>query len=121
MTVQNPNTDKRKQADIEVPLSIDFDAREFFQFVDETGWTDEQKIDYITLAWGIVFDLVMGGATINAPDHVQHACGKLPENPADERLSAHSMVKLSHGQLIEKFTQLTPAKEVPDDNGVDDG
>lgn len=120
MTARTPKTNETKQAKTEAPLAIDFDAREFFQFVDETDWSDEQKIEYITLVWDIVFDLVMGGVTVNAPDHAKTVCGQLSENPPDKGISALSVVNSSHGQLIEKFTRLNPDDGRSDERGVTD-
>ena len=120
MTAQTTKTDEAKQAKPEAPLAIDFDAREFFQFVAETDWSDEQKIEYITLVWGIVFDLVMGGVTVNALDNGQNAGGQLPENCPDKGILPRSMVNSSHGQLLEKFTRLSPDDGRSNGRGVID-
>ena len=121
MTAQNPKNDTTKQADAEAPLSIDIDAREFFQFVEDTDWSDEQKAEYITLIWDIVFDLVMCGVTVKAPDTAQNACGKLSENGADEGIQARTVVNSSRGQLIEKFVRLSPSAEGPSEKEVTNG
>lgn len=121
MNAQPPNKDKTKQAKTEAPLAIDFDVSEFMHFLDGTDWNDEQKAEYITLVWEIVFDLVMCGVIVKAPDDGQNGCGKLPENASDKGISPHSMVNSSHSQLIEEFTRLNPDEGRSDEKEVTDG
>ena len=121
MTVETPKTDETQKAKTETPFAIDFDANEFMHFLEGTDWSDEQKAEYITLVWDIVFDLVMCGVSIKVPDAPQNACGKLSKNGADEGIQARAMVKSSHGQLIEKFARLSPDKVRSDEKEVTDG
>tara|TARA_R110000787_G_scaffold166227_1_gene279241 strand:- start:1566 stop:1931 length:366 start_codon:yes stop_codon:yes gene_type:complete len=102
------------------PPAIDFDATEFLHFLEGTDWSDEQKTEYITLVWEIVFDLVMCGVSVNAPDTAQNACGKLFENGADEDIQARAVVNSSHGQLIETFARLSPNEGGSDEKEVTD-
>lgn len=85
--------------------ALGFDAREFFQFVDETDWSDEEKTEYITLIWNIVCEFVAMGWGVHPIQQAKDDCGKPPENGAPGSLSAPDVVNSSHCELIEEFVR----------------
>ena len=101
--------------------ALSFDAAEFMHFLEGTDWSDEQKAEYITLVWDIVFELVMLGITVKAPDTPQNICGKLSENGSDKGIQSRGMVNLSHDQLIEEFARPNRVEDEPGEKEEDDG
>jgi hypothetical protein len=88
------------------PLSLEFDASEFAHFLDETGWSDEEKAEYITLIWNIMCEFVSLGFGIHPVQQAQKDCGKSPETLRQSAARPGDLVDSSHSDLIEKFVRL---------------
>ena len=102
------------------PPALGFDAREFFEFVDETDWSDEEKTEYITLIWNIVCEFVAMGWGVHPIQQAKEDCGKPPENGSPGPLSAPDVVDSSHGELIKEFVRRSESLDRSSGIGVTD-
>jgi hypothetical protein len=73
------------------PPALSVDIEEFTRFLDETGWTEEEKAEYITLIWNIMCEFVSLGWGVHPVQQTQKDCGQRaedsslhPEERADE-------------------------------------
>lgn len=119
-TKDNGNLDNQKTRSASGPPVLDFDASEFAHFLDDTGWSDEQKAEYITLVWNIVCEFVALGFNVHPVQQAKEPCGKLPETLAESALSEASMIDFSHSDLIEKFMRQSGPESVSGARGVID-
>jgi len=85
-------------------LSLDWE--EFAHFLDDTGWTEGQKAEYVTLVWNIVGEFVALGWGVHPLQQAEETCGKVPEPGSNEALPSSEVVELSHSDLISKFFRL---------------
>lgn len=99
------------------PLSLEFDAAEFAHFLSETGWSDEQKAEYVTLVWQIVCEFVALGFNVHPVQQARIACGKPAEICAESANSGADVVQFSHGDLIEEFMRLNGSAPVLGEEG----
>tara|TARA_R100000789_G_scaffold17692_1_gene20711 strand:- start:100 stop:465 length:366 start_codon:yes stop_codon:yes gene_type:complete len=103
------------------PPAIGFDAAEFFHFVEETGWSDEQKAEYITLVWNIVCEFVAMGWGVHPIQQAQETCGQSDKNCDLGPNGESDVIDSSHGELIEEFVRRTGDSARSDGEGVTDG
>lgn len=64
------------------PPMVSVDIEEFAHFLDETGWSDEQKAEYLQALWGVVVEFAMLGFGFHPVQQAQNTCGQLPESAA---------------------------------------
>jgi hypothetical protein len=71
------------------PPALNVDWEEFAHFLDETGWSDEEKADYLQTLWGVMVEFAMLGFGFHPVQQAgsartgeQNTCGKLPEDAA---------------------------------------
>jgi len=64
---------------------LEFDAEEFWHFVESFDLSDEEKREYLETVWSIIADFVDLGFGIHP---IQQACGKLTENFSKTALTA---------------------------------
>ena len=89
------------------PLSLEFDAAEFAHFLHETGWSDEQKAEYVTEIWNIMCQFVALGWGVHPVQQAQDTCGEIAEiRQASASLGA-DVVDSSHADLVRKFMRLS--------------
>lgn len=82
---------------------IDFDPLEFVHFLEETGWSDDEKIEYATLVWNIVCEFVAMGFEVHPLQQAQNSSGKLHVSPSEAPAERAEMVDSSYGQLVNEF------------------
>jgi hypothetical protein len=75
--------------------SIQFDAEEFWHFVENYDLSDDQKREYLETVWSIIIGFVDLGFGIHP---IQAACGKLTENFSKTALTAPNGVYLPHNK-----------------------
>jgi hypothetical protein len=88
------------------PPALSVDIEEFTRFLDETGWSEEEKAEYVTLVWNIVCEFVALGWGVHPLQQAEKTCGELSDSGADPASAASEMVDCSYGNLIEKFVRL---------------
>lgn len=81
-------------------LTIQFDAREFAHFLDDSDLTEEQKLEYIQTIWQIVLQFIDLGFGIHP---VQQACGQFDEGTALCGGADSDVVKSLHSHLCNDF------------------
>lgn len=84
-------------------LAIQFDPLEFVHYLADTGWTDEQKVEYATLVWEIVCEFVAMGFGVHPIQLAQNSSGKPTESDPEAPGKPRKMVDSSHSRLIEAF------------------
>lgn len=72
--------DKTKHGPCKKPESMSFDSTEFIDFLENTGWPDEQKSEYIALLWNLVCDFVSLGFGIHPLQAASEPQNDQPEN-----------------------------------------
>ena len=103
-----------------IPLSLEFDAAEFAHFLHETGWSDDQKAEYVTLIWNVVCEFVALGWNVHPVQQARNACGKPQESDAETAPSKGRVVDSSYGDLAEKFMRLSGSNSLLGAGGVID-
>lgn len=114
----NGNLDNQETRSASGPPVLDFDASEFAHFLDDTGWSDEQKAEYITLVWNIVCEFVALGFNVHPVQQAKEPCGKLPENSAESASLEAGVVDSSHSDLIKTFMHLSGAQSDSESGGI---
>lgn len=85
------------------PPALSVDWEEFAHFLDDTGWTEPQKREYLETIWAIMVEFAMLGFGFHPVQQVQDACGKLPENHDTQPDPGADAVKLDQSDLNEPF------------------
>jgi hypothetical protein len=94
-------------------LAIQFDARAFAHFLDESDLTEAQKLEYIETIWTIVLQFIDMGFGIHP---LQQACGQFSESPALCGDADSDMVESSHSDFCKDFErvgQASRARQIP--------
>ena len=102
------------------PLSLEFDAAEFAHFLHETGWSDEQKAEYVRLIWNIMCEFVALGWGVHPVQQAQDTCGEIAENCGDSVSSGADVVNSSHSELVGEFMRLNGSAPASGAGGVVD-
>ena len=83
------------------PPCVSVDLEEFAHFLDETGWSDEEKADYLQTLWGVMVEFAMLGFGFHPVQQAgsarsgdQITCGQLPESVAPRPEKATDAVDL---------------------------
>lgn len=101
---QNPALETRPAS---APLSLEFDAAEFAHFLVETGWSDEQKAEYVTEIWIIMCQFAALGWGVHPVQQAQDTCGEIAEIRGESASLEAGMVNSSHSDLVRKFMRLS--------------
>lgn len=88
-------------------LSFAFDLDEFMHFLDEADWSEDEKIEYLTLVWNIVCEFVALGFDMHPVQQAEKACGKPATDSPEAGSSRPAMVNSSHSDLIKKYVRLS--------------
>ncbi|MGB0696280.1 MAG: hypothetical protein ACPGOY_11565 [Rhodospirillaceae bacterium] len=112
------NVPNDKRATINV---LNFDPREFFEFLDGTNWSDEQKAEYVTLVWNIVREFIAMGWGVHPLQQAAESCGKTSDNPALAPHGTAEVLDSSHGHLIEEFVRQNRDTSFSGEKGERDG
>lgn len=94
-------------------LAIQFDAREFAHFLDESDLTEAQKLEYIQTVWGIVLQFIDLGFGIHP---IQQACGQFDDAAALCGEADSDMVESPHSDFCKDFERAGGclcAKQIP--------
>jgi len=59
---------------------VSVDLEEFAHFLDGTGWSEDQKAEYLRTLWGVMVEFAMLGFGFHPVQQAEKTCGKLPEN-----------------------------------------
>lgn len=97
-----PETTQRKETGYTYP-ALEFDAQEFWHFVEELDLNDEEKHDYLETVWSIIVGFVDLGFGIHP---IQQACGYLTENFSKTALTAPDGLYLPNS----KDSDISPEK-----------
>jgi len=81
-------------------LAIQFDAKEFAHFLDDSDLTEEQKLEYIQTVWQIVLQFIDMGFGIHP---IQQACGQFDEAAALCGDADSDMVESPHSDFCKDF------------------
>lgn len=82
---------------------LEFDAEEFWHFVESYDLSDDEKREYLEVIWSIIVSFVDLGFGIHP---VQKACGKLTDNFSKTALTASDEIYLP----CSKHDYTTPEK-----------
>lgn len=82
------------------PLTIEFDAKEFAHYLEECDLTEDEKIEYLKVIWGIVLQFVDLGFGLHP---IQQACGQDDEICLKSALTAPDSVYSDYPILSEDF------------------
>lgn len=94
-------------------LTIQFDAREFAHFLEESDLTEDQKLEYIQTIWQIVLQFIDMGFGIHP---IQQACGQFDDETALYGGADSDMVELPHSDFCKDFKRVGKAsrtKQIP--------
>ncbi|SDF61788.1 hypothetical protein [Thalassobaculum litoreum] len=104
------------------PPSVSVDLEEFAHFLDDTGWSDDQKADYLQTLWGVMVEFAMlgfgfhpvqqAGNARNAGSGNRDACGKLPESAAPRPDTGADAVKYEQSELNKPFEKAAAHRAV---------
>lgn len=76
------------------PPCVSVDLEEFAHFLEGTGWTDDQKREYLEMLWAVMVEFAMLGFGFHPVHEAQNACGKLPESGAPRPETGANAVNL---------------------------
>lgn len=112
-TAPNPPPSDADGDDYSPALTVDFN--EFAHFLDESDWTEEEKMIFLQKYWDIICDFVAIGFEVHS---VQLACGQVSENDADGTFQPTPVLNSSHKHLIREFIKDASVSAIPGEEGV---
>ena len=99
--------------------ALSFDAAEFAQYLNDTGWTEDQKAEYLVIIWAIVCEFVALGFNIHPIQQAIESGGKPRDSAVSAQLEPEDMVELSHHVLSEDFIRLNGLEAGAGGEGVE--
>jgi hypothetical protein len=85
------------------PPSLEVDVALYDHYLEECGWSDEQKRQFLEALWSIIVDFVALGFDVHPAQHAQDTCGKLPKTPSTPPITGRNAVQLSPHFITHNF------------------
>ena len=88
---RQPHTSAQPQA-----LTIDYAL--YDRYLEDSGWSDQQKREFLDAMWSIIVEFVMLGFEVHPAQQAQEACGKLDGRRSELPKSRPDSVELTNSR-----------------------
>tara|TARA_Y100000588_G_C13598666_1_gene646085 strand:- start:145 stop:519 length:375 start_codon:yes stop_codon:yes gene_type:complete len=101
--------------------SVTVDYEFYEKYLEESGWTEDQKREFLQILWNIICEFVSLGWGVHPLQQAKETkedCGKPPETEPEPAKTDHSLVHSLDSKFIKKFIAATGSEEDRGGKGV---